>query len=161
MTIPLREAPASRPPLLTLTAPVATDPSSQDMLPLDHLPALAPTPPAADTDEDERTCRRLAIAIAELLTGRRALSQVQAVLHPHLVAHVGHLVRSGAARGLRPASVRIQVDAARAEVAMRLSDAHASRAVALRFDLTAAMWLCTAVEAGLTAGPSRPSRGNA
>ena len=162
MTIPLREAPASRPPLLTLTVPLQPGPPAQDMLPFDEVLVAAAPPPGTGTEADERICRRLAIVVAEVLAGRRGLSQVQAVLHPDLGAQVGHLVRSGAARGLRVASVRVQVpEPGRAEATVRLADRQASRAVAVALTRAEASWQCVAIEAALTAVPCRPARARA
>ena len=103
-----------------------------------------------------------AVIVAEVLTRRRPPSQASTLLHPALGATVEHLVRSRAAEGYRVASVRLQAPRPDVvEVAVRLAGRTDSRAVALRAERAVTRWRVTALEAGLTGGPSRPCRGSA
>lgn len=154
--------PASRPPALHLVPAARETSDDQPPLPLeDGVAADPPATPGLDPDAD-RAVRRLCVVVAEVLTRRRPVAQAATVLHPGLSATVEHLVRSRAAEGYRVASVRLQAPRPDAvEAAIRLVRDGVSRAVAVRVERAVTRWRCTALEAGLTNGPSRACRDSA
>lgn len=163
MTLPQTlPVPESRPPALRLLPPLDELPAAQPPLPFEEDAVQEPPPTAGLAPDADRAVRLLAVIVAEVLTRRRPPSQASTLLHPALGATVEHLVRSRAAEGYRVASVRLQAPRPDAvEVAVRLAGRTDSRAVALRAERAVTRWRVTALEAGLTGGPSRPCRGSA
>lgn len=163
MTDPHRP-PATRPPALRLVPVRTPDAPTQPPLPLPEVPGLVAPDPEIPP-RVARTIQAIAVGLVEALAGRRPLSQLHTVLADPLVLQAEHLVRTRAAAGLRPASVRMQLphDHA-AEVAIRLSDGRRSCAAALRLERVQGHWRCVRLElgpAGSQQGLRPPLRGSA
>ena len=137
--------------------------------PLAHLPALrlvAPpvpsVPPAAPpTPEVRPVARALVQGLLEVLAGVRPVTQLRRRTSLHLYADLEELVRAQARpAGARPSTGSVlslhvqQPSAAVAEVCATVRRGPRAGALALRLELDAGTWCCTAV-AGL--GPDLPT----
>lgn len=155
---PVGLPPASRPPLLRLVPPWEPHAAAQSPLPLgEPEPTIVPDPGLPTGVE--RVAVSLTRALTEVLAGRRPAGQIRHVLAPRVGLLVDHLMRSGLARDVRLAGVRVQAptDAA-IEVAARLTGAGGSSALALRAERSATRWGVVALEAALGPGVRLPAR---
>lgn len=153
-----RPAPASRPPLLRLVPPLDDDPGGQPPLPVDM--EMEEDHPAAGVDpEAERAALAILRALAEVLTGRRPTAQVRPALVPRVAHLVDHLVRSGAAEGMRLAGARLQSPRAGVvEACGRLASPQRSTAFTLRVERRPKRWAVTVLEAALAPDSRLPAR---
>ena len=153
-----RPAPLSRPALVALTA--AVEPPTVLQLPLpDDDGAVRSCPVDALAPEAERLARTVVRAVAEALAGRRPLAQLRPLLTPRVALLLEHLVRGGAAGGMRLAGLRIQGPRAGVvEASARLASATRSAALAVRLERRAARWQLTVLEAGLAPDGRLPAR---
>lgn len=150
--------PVTRPPLLRLVPPWQPHASEQSPLPLEGgEPTIIHDPGVAG--DVERVAVSLTRALTEVLAGRRPAGQIRHVLTPRVGLLVDHLIRSGRARDLRLAGVRVQAptDAA-IEVAARLVGAGRGSALALRAERRGTRWGVVALEAALASDTRHPAR---
>lgn len=158
MTVPAPAlAPDTRPVLIRLVPPLPAEDAAQPELPFEHQP---PDPwPAQVRSPEERVVRAIAVALVEVLAGRRPPSQAHPIVADEVGSVVGHVLRSRVAQGLVVASFRMQEPRPGvAEVTLRLADAHRSTALALRLEGRRTRWRCTALEGSLAEGATRPFR---
>jgi hypothetical protein len=142
-----RAAVPSRPPARRLLEPIVVQ-THQPTLPWDG-PTVTAEPEELDPDL-RRLATAVVTAIVEVLAGRRALAQLESWVEPEPLALVEHLVRAGAATGLRLRSLRLQQPTPQTlEVTAHLRHAGNSRAAALRFNCVAGHWAVCRVELAL------------
>ncbi|WP_232548245.1 Rv3235 family protein [Propioniciclava soli] len=159
MTVPVPAlAPLSRPVLIRLVPPLPADGPAQPELPFrEPRPDLWPAQPSRTAEE--RVVRAIAVALVEVLAGRRPPSQAHPIVAEEVGSVVGHVLRSRVAHGLVVASFRMQEPRPGvAEVTLRLADAHRNAALALRLEGRRTRWRCTALEGSLVEGATRPFR---
>ena len=161
MTTPIlaRPAPATRPALVVLAPRPATLPVDQPPLPVDeHDDDLVSASPEL-SQEEQRVADLVVRGLAETLAGRRPLAQLRPLLAPRVALLMEHLVRGGAARGMRLARARAQGPAEGVlEVAARLTAPSRCVAFAARIERRPTRWTVTVLEAGLAPDGRRPAR---
>lgn len=151
-------APATRPPLLRLVPPLPEPASAQEPLPAEEDDLLV-CPAVGVEPEAERTAVAIARALAEVVGGRRTLAQVRPVLVPRVAHLLDHLVRSGAAEGMRLAGLRLQSPRdGVVEASGRLASPRRCAAFALRVERRPKRWAVTVLEAGLAPDGRMPAR---
>lgn len=150
-------APATRPPLLRLAPPLIEGHGHQEPLPVEDADVL--TCPAIGVDPDaERAALSVTRALAEVIAGRRPVTQVRPALVPRVAQLVDHLMRGGAAQGMRLAGVRLQSPRVGiVEATARLASPTRSVALAVRIEKRPRRWVVTVLEAGLAADGRRPA----
>lgn len=151
-------APPSRPPLLRLVPPLADDPLAQLPLPLDETETTV-GPASGVAPDAERAAGALLRALAEVLAGRRPPAQVRPALVPRVAHLIDHLVRSGAADGMRLAGVRLQSPRVGVvEACARLASPERSVAFTMRVEKRPRRWAVTILEAALAPDSRMPAR---
>lgn len=151
-------APATRPPLLRLVPPLADDPPWQEPLPVEDA-ALLSCPAIGVEPDAERAAVALARALAEVFAGQRPVAQVRPALVPKVAHLIDHLVRSGAAHGMRLAGLRLQSPRdGIVEASARLASPTQCAAFAVRVEKRPRRWAVTVLEAGLAPDGRMPAR---
>lgn len=142
-------APSTRPPLLRLVPPPPEDAPTQEPLPGEHDAAPTTTTEGVAADA-ERAAVTIARALAEVLAGNRNPAQVRPALVPRVAHLLDHLVRSGAAEGMRLAGLRLQSPRdGVVEATGRLASPRRCAAFALRLERRPRRWAVTVLEAAL------------
>lgn len=155
--LPLALPPVTRPPARRVVRHLSlVGGTEQPTLPLRSRTPVPPDDQAVPPDV-ERAARAVTVVVAEVLSGRRPVGQVESFADGPVLATIVQLTRSGLARGLALRSVRVQGPArGAAEVSFHLGDAVRSRAGALRVERGPGGWRCVALEVALA--PDRVSR---
>lgn len=160
MTLHLVASPAPRTrPTLQVWEPAPLPPTpAQQPLPGAELGAVS-VPQAGLSEEAERAAHAVARALAEALAGQRPLAQLRPFLAPRVWMLLEHLVRGGAAGGMR--LIRVRPQSPRdgvVEASARLASAERSCALAFRLERRARRWAVTVLEAGLAPDGRWPAR---
>lgn len=116
--------------------------------------------PVHDVGPDaERVARTVTRAVAETLAGHRPLAQLRPLLTPRVAVLLEHLVRSGAAGGMRLAGLRLQSPRdGVVEASARLASTTRCVALAVRIERRTVRWVVTTLEAGLAPDGRMPAR---
>lgn len=151
-------APASRPPLLSLVPPPAEGPAGQEPLPSADAEQFACPSDGVDPEAGQ-AASAIARVLAEVIAGRRPVSQVRPALVPRVAHLLDHLVRSGAGDGMRLAGLRLQSPREGVvEATARLASPRRSSAFALRIERRPRRWAVTVLEAALDREGRVPAR---
>lgn len=158
LLVTARPAPLTRPTLVTLTLTLPTAPCPQ--LPLGEADATVWASTALGLDpEAERVARTVTRTVSEALAGQRPVAQLRPLLSPRVWMLMEHLVRGGAAHGMRLAGLRLQSPRAGVvEVSARLASTNRCAALALRLERRTVRWAVTTLEAGLAPDGRMPAR---
>lgn len=151
-------APATRPPLLRLVPALVDNPPEQEPLPIEDATPLS-CPAVGVAPDAERAAIALTRVLAEVFAGRRPVAQVRPALVPRVAHLIDHLVRSGAAHGMRLAGLRLQSPREGiVEASARMASPTQCAAFAVRVEKRPRRWAVTVLEAGLAPDGQGPAR---